>query len=114
MKKKIILILLTFITSTAHGMVYSWTDTAGIAHYTNKEYEIPARYRAKVKARYPELSDVSAPRPDFLTPQLKPVVPKISATPNVVTNKKQKIIPEHAGKWKKVKLRAERSTYIDE
>lgn len=42
-------------------MVYSWTDAAGIAHYTNKEYEIPLRYRAKVKARYPEPGDSTVP-----------------------------------------------------
>ena len=41
----------------AHGMVYSWSDSAGVSHYTNKEYEIPNRYRAKVKSRYPEPGD---------------------------------------------------------
>lgn len=52
-------------------MVYSWTDSAGIAHYTNKEYEIPLRYRAKVKARYPEQGDSSTTLQNVPTPQIE-------------------------------------------
>lgn len=53
-------------------MIYSWTDSAGIAHYTNKEYEIPLRYRAKVKARYPEPGDSSTPPQNAHPPQVSP------------------------------------------
>lgn len=57
--------LLLLLSHPANAMVYSWTDSAGTTHYTNKEYEIPMRYRAKVKARYPEQGDSSI----AITPQ---------------------------------------------
>jgi len=43
-------------------MVYTWTDSAGVKHFTNKEYEIPASYRARVKSLYPETGDTEAQR----------------------------------------------------
>ncbi|HIJ87167.1 MAG TPA: hypothetical protein HPP97_05700 [Desulfuromonadales bacterium] len=39
-------------------MVYMWVDSTGVAHYANKEYEIPARFKTKVKILYPEPSDI--------------------------------------------------------
>lgn len=38
-------------------MIFMWKDSAGIAHYSNKEYDVPARYKAKVKVLYPDASD---------------------------------------------------------
>lgn len=70
--KPLSILFLLLLTSPANGMVYSWTDSAGIAHYTNKEYEIPLRYRNKVKARYPEPGDSSAPPQNELPPQVSP------------------------------------------
>lgn len=61
MTKSLSVLFVLLLLSPADGMVYSWTDAAGIAHYTNKEYEIPLRYRAKVKARYPEPGDSTVP-----------------------------------------------------
>ena len=61
MKKTCVIMVSLVLSSTAYGMVYRWTDTRGIRHYTNKEYEIPARYRAKAKALYPEQGDITAP-----------------------------------------------------
>lgn len=61
MTKSLSVLIVLFLTSPANSMVYSWTDSSGIAHYTNKVYEIPLRYRAKVKARYPEAGDSSTP-----------------------------------------------------
>jgi len=52
-------LLLACAASPAFGLVYSWTDTRGVTHYTNKEYEIPAPYRAKTKTLYPEQGDVA-------------------------------------------------------
>ena len=49
------------IASFAYGMVYTWTDSSGIRHYTNKEYEIPVRYRPNAKSLYPEQVDTAAP-----------------------------------------------------
>ncbi len=47
MKRQLLLLLL--MASTAHGELFTWTDGRGTAHYTNSLYEVPARYRAKVK-----------------------------------------------------------------
>lgn len=46
--------------SPVNALVYIWRDSAGILHYTNKEHEIPERYKARSKAIYPEAGD-SAP-----------------------------------------------------
>ncbi len=46
---KRLLFFVILIASTAHGEVFTWTDSQGTAHFTNSFYEIPARYRAKVK-----------------------------------------------------------------
>ena len=60
---KSLLVALIFVASPAFGTVYSWTDSQGIAHYTNKEYEIPARYKSRVKARFPEANESAARQP---------------------------------------------------
>ena len=75
MKKKCMLLVLTFLASPAYGMVYTWTDSAGIAYYTNKEYEIPLRYRAKAKHLYPEQADIGAPQQNAQNPQASTEVP---------------------------------------
>ena len=62
MTTKSMLMILMFTASPVHGMVYTWTDSAGVSHFTNKEYEVPARYRARTKALYPEQADVGAPQ----------------------------------------------------
>ena len=58
-----VLILFFVFASTAFGTVYSWVDYSGIRHYANRMYDVPERYRAKVKALYPEPSDVRTPSP---------------------------------------------------
>lgn len=60
--------------SPAQSMVYMWRDSAGIAHYTNKEYNIPTRYKAKVKALYPEPSDSGTVQSSTANAQTAPVV----------------------------------------
>jgi len=47
---KKLLVMLAFVASTAHGEVYSWTDSRGTVHYTNRMDEIPVRFRAKAKS----------------------------------------------------------------
>lgn len=42
-------VMLLFVASSAYGEFYTWTDSRGVAHYTNSTYEIPARYRGKAK-----------------------------------------------------------------
>lgn len=60
LKKNSVPLILLFLalSAPAYGLVYTWTDTAGLGHYTNKEYEIPARYRSRAKALYPEPGDI--------------------------------------------------------
>jgi len=67
--------------SPAQGMVYMWRDTAGVAHYTNKEYDVPARYKAKAKALYPETSDSGTVQSGTANAQAAPV-----AQPPAVTH----------------------------
>jgi hypothetical protein len=57
------LVRVMLMSSPAHGMVYMWRDSAGITHYTNKEYDVPSRYKAKVKTLYPEASDSGTVQP---------------------------------------------------
>jgi len=65
MKK--LLIILLFLASPAYGEIYTWKDSRGTAHYTNSEYEIPERYRAKAKVLnlgIVEKKDNSSPQQD--------------------------------------------------
>ncbi|HEY5975296.1 MAG TPA: DUF4124 domain-containing protein, partial [Geobacteraceae bacterium] len=40
---------LVTLVAVAHGEIYTWTDSRGTRHYTNSLYEVPTRYREKVK-----------------------------------------------------------------
>ena len=70
----------------AHGMIYMWKDSAGIAHYTNKEYDVPARYKAKAKAMYPEASDAGTVQPGnaaaSAAPPVQPAPPPVTVNQN--------------------------------
>lgn len=57
MRYIVVVLFLAFDASVAFGMVYSWIDSLKIRHFVNKEYDIPERYRSKVKALYPEAND---------------------------------------------------------
>lgn len=92
--------------SPAHCMVYMWRDSTGVSHYTNKEYEIPDRYRLKVKVLYPEATDSRAmpltTSSDQKVPdaqqspvdnqQVKTAVPQKEQAPVAVTQQKD-IVP---------------------
>lgn len=84
MKRIAVAAFVLVMSSTAYGMVYRWTDSVGIRHYTNKEYEIPERYRKKAKALYPESGDTAAgvlPQPAQPTiAQLVPASPPPAAS----------------------------------
>jgi hypothetical protein len=73
MKKLLVGVML--VASPAQGMVYMWSDSAGIAHYTNKEYDIPARYKAKAKSLYPEEADAGKNPSTGAIDQTTPSVP---------------------------------------
>jgi hypothetical protein len=70
--KIVLLLCVLVLPSTVHGMVFSWTDPVGITHFTNKEYEIPARFRVKAKQLYPEQSDTAVSPQSGSTPSPKP------------------------------------------
>ena len=108
MKKKSILLVLMFLAPPAHGMVYSWSDSAGITHYVNKEYDIPTRFRAKAKALYPEQSENLAPQQSAQIPQTKLEEPGKDSPP-VVTSEPRKIEPASVVRRSK-RSRASRST----
>jgi hypothetical protein len=76
----------------AQSMVYTWRDSAGITHYTNKVHEIPPRYKAKAKPLYPEPADMNATNSQVLLNPPKPepqpaILPESQAAPE----EKQKI-----------------------
>lgn len=52
MKVSVVTAFVLMLASTTHGMIYLWTDTDGVTHYTNKDYEIPDRYRRTVGLIY--------------------------------------------------------------
>lgn len=81
-------ILALALATPAFGMVFSWTDSAGVKHYTNRRDEIPERYRAKAKPLYPEQAD-TLPAPQGATPQT--VKPEVSPpVPPAV----QRVVPQ--------------------
>lgn len=73
--KRLLVVMLLMQASYVLADVYTWTDARGIAHYTNKEYEIPERYRAKSK---PMNIEAVQPTPQQGTPPRSPETP---ATP---------------------------------
>ncbi len=77
---KSLLVMLVFIASAAYGEIYTWTDPRGTAHYTNSLYEVPARFRDKVKVLdygTEQKAGTAAPQQNG---QLQPVKPEEPAT----------------------------------
>ena len=73
---KWLLVLLVLVAPPAYGEIYSWTDSRGVAHYTNRLDEIPVLYRTRAKSlNYgddPQPGVSSAPRNDSVQ-TVKPV-----------------------------------------
>ena len=72
--KRLLLVLL-FTASIAHAEIFTWTDNRGTVHYTNSEYEIPGKYRAKAKILnlgIVEKKDNSSPQQDATSQQIAP------------------------------------------
>lgn len=107
---KYVVICLAFYAQAAFGMVYSWTDSVGIMHCTNKEDEIPARYRAKVKARFPEAADKSAPQQNIQVPPPQPEIQPPAQLSNSEAQPPQQpvVIPEPQQNVNKQGTRRER------
>ena len=83
--ERLLVVILLMQASVVQADVYTWTDVRGIAHYTNKEYEIPVRYRAKAKPLHLEAVDPgSASKPQQGTPsqpQGTPAAPQAAPSP---------------------------------
>lgn len=69
--------VLILVASPAQGMIYMWKDAAGIAHYSNKEYDVPARYKARVKMMYPDASDSATAPPGTVPAVQTPASPAV-------------------------------------
>lgn len=77
---KRMIILLVLVASTAHGEIYTWTDSRGTAHYTNSLYEVPSRYRGKVKVLDLGIGPTGAPA----QPQQPAPAPSVTTRPEEV------------------------------
>lgn len=95
--KRLLVVMALMLASSAQADVYKWIDGRGVAHYTNKEYEIPARYKARAKPLHIEAVQGGAPAAPATStatpqqaapaqspaqPQDKPVSPQSAAPPN--------------------------------
>ncbi len=47
--RQMLAVLMLVVASAAHGEIYTWTDSRGTAHFTNRMDEIPVRYREGAK-----------------------------------------------------------------
>jgi hypothetical protein len=69
---KRLLVMLVLVASSAHGEIYTWADSRGAAHYTNRLDEIPVRYRTRAKSlnygEEPQPGASSAQRNDPIQP----------------------------------------------
>ncbi|QEM68529.1 DUF4124 domain-containing protein [Geobacter sp. FeAm09] len=73
--KQLLAVMLLVAASSAQADVYTWTDRRGIAHYTNKEYEIPARYKARAKPLHIEAVQAGAAAPATTPPPVQQAAP---------------------------------------
>ncbi len=80
---KSLLVMLVFIASAAYGEIYTWTDPRGTVHYTNSMYEVPARFRDKVKVLdygTEQKAGTAAPQQNGQLQPVKPEEPAASPT----------------------------------
>jgi hypothetical protein len=86
--KRLLAVMLLMQASGVQADIYTWTDARGIAHYTNKEYEIPERYRARAKPLHleavPPTPQQGAPSQSPETPSTPQAAPLPPAPPPVV------------------------------
>jgi hypothetical protein len=59
--KRLLVVMALMLASSALADVYKWTDRRGVVHFTNKEYEIPVRYKARAKPLHLEAVQAGAP-----------------------------------------------------
>jgi len=73
--KRLLAIMLLMLASSAQADIYTWKDSRGIVHYTNKEYEIPARYKARAKPLNIEAVQAGGPSTTTTQPGATPQPP---------------------------------------
>jgi hypothetical protein len=70
-KCKLLLVVLLLAASQAYGEVYTWKDSRGVDHYTNRKDDIPVRYRSGAKAmeydREPRAAGLPVPGNDTIS-----------------------------------------------
>lgn len=71
-----LVLLLLLGSNQASAVVYIWKDAKGVAHYTNREDEIPVRYRAKAKILYPDQTDAAPGQQSGPAPSPVPIAPQ--------------------------------------
>jgi hypothetical protein len=87
--KKLLFVLL-FLASSAYGDIYTWKDSRGTVHYTNDQYEIPEKYRAKAKV----LNLGIVEKKDNSSPQQN-APPQQNVPPQQSHQQAQPVKPEH-------------------
>ena len=105
--RAVVITLLLLLAPAAHGAIFGWTDSEGTKHFTNKESNIPPRYRDKAKLLYPEPED-SQPPPQAAQPQVSPPPARSEEPPSRVAQPVANPEPQNAGKVSGVKKRAGR------
>jgi hypothetical protein len=87
--KRLLVLMLLIQASGVRADIYTWTDARGIAHYTNKENEIPERYRIKAKPLHLEAVELTPQQGTTSQPQGTPAAPQAApsnpAPPPVAT-----------------------------
>ena len=81
--KRLLVVIVLMSASGAQADIYTWKDSRGISHFTNKEYEIPERYKAKAKPLNIEATQPgSASTAQQAVPQAPPQATPQAAPPN--------------------------------
>jgi len=62
LKRAVAITLVLLLPSAVYGAIFGWTDSEGTAHFTNRESEIPPRYRDKAKLMVHEPTDSQTPQ----------------------------------------------------
>lgn len=119
MKKLLLVVMLVFVASFAQGEIFTWTDTRGAAHYTNRMDEIPVRFRAKAKSlnygEDPQAGTSSPQRQDQIQPAIPAVQPTsqnpggnfvVQKAPGLPGELKSEELQKKRDDWKQEKMKA--------
>jgi hypothetical protein len=109
LKRAVAITLLLLLPTAVYGAIYGWIDSAGTAHYTNRESEIPPAYRDKAKLIVREPSDPPAPLQIGQTPTSPQSTARSEEPPTVAPQPAPEMERQNAGKAPVVKRHGRRS-----